>query len=91
LPLALNIAAARAALRPGYPLGALVEELRDTHGPLTARDTGDGAANMRAVFSWSCRTLEPATARMFRLLGVHPGHRDAERVQHQLDTLNRPT
>ncbi|HEY3870030.1 MAG TPA: BTAD domain-containing putative transcriptional regulator [Actinocrinis sp.] len=73
LPLALGIAAARAALRPAYPLSLLVEDLRDAGGRLSALDTGDVAASVRAVFWWSYRTLRPAAARMFRLLGLHPG------------------
>lgn len=28
---------------------------------------------MRAGFSWSYRYLSPAAARLFRLLGLHPG------------------
>jgi DNA-binding SARP family transcriptional activator/predicted negative regulator of RcsB-dependent stress response len=32
-----------------------------------------GAGDLRTVFSWSVRTLDPGTARAFRLLGVHPG------------------
>ena len=28
---------------------------------------------MRAVFSWSCRHLDAAAARAFRLSGLHPG------------------
>jgi hypothetical protein len=28
---------------------------------------------MRAVFSWSYQRLSPAAARMFRVLGTHPG------------------
>ncbi|HEY2575676.1 MAG TPA: tetratricopeptide repeat protein [Streptosporangiaceae bacterium] len=30
-------------------------------------------ASVRAVFSWSCRQLGDQAARMFRLLGAHPG------------------
>ncbi|MDT8912054.1 BTAD domain-containing putative transcriptional regulator [Amycolatopsis sp. PS_44_ISF1] len=73
LPLALNIAAARAALHPTQPLAALAEELRDTHRRLDVLTTGDTTADVRAVFSWSCRTLEPGTARIFRFLGLHRG------------------
>ena len=72
LPLALAIAAARAATRPGLPLAALAAELRDA-GRLDALDTGDAAASVRAVFSWSYRQLPQPAARMFRLLGLHPG------------------
>src|SRR6266851_2130136 len=73
LPLALNIAAARAVLRPGWPLAALVSELHGTRQRLDPLTTGDSAADLRAVFSWSCHTLSTGAARMFRLLGLHPG------------------
>jgi DNA-binding SARP family transcriptional activator/tetratricopeptide (TPR) repeat protein len=73
LPLALAIAAARAATHPGLPLAALAAELRDAPGRLDALDTGDAAASVRAVFSWSCRQLPAPAARMFGLLGIHPG------------------
>ena len=73
LPLALAIAAARAAARPGFPLAALAAELRDAAGRLDALDTGDPAASVRAVFSWSYQQLTDEAARMFRLLGLHPG------------------
>jgi tetratricopeptide (TPR) repeat protein/transcriptional regulator with XRE-family HTH domain len=73
LPLALAVAAARAAARPGLPLAALAGELRDAGGRLDSLDVGDPAASVRAVFSWSYRQLTADAARMFRLLGVHPG------------------
>jgi DNA-binding SARP family transcriptional activator len=72
LPLALAIAAARAAVNPGQPLAAVVTELRDA-GRLDALDVGDPAASVRAVFSWSYQQLTGEAARMFRLLGIHPG------------------
>jgi tetratricopeptide (TPR) repeat protein len=73
LPLALAVAAARAAARPRFPLTTLAAELADTSGRLDALDTGDAGASIRAVFSWSYRQLSPEAARMFRLLGLHPG------------------
>jgi DNA-binding SARP family transcriptional activator/Tfp pilus assembly protein PilF len=74
LPLALVIAAAHAGTRPGLPLAALAEELRDARDRLDALSTGDDpATDVRAVFSWSYHALTPAAARMFRLLGLHPG------------------
>jgi DNA-binding SARP family transcriptional activator len=73
LPLALAIAAARAEARPGLPLAALAAELRDAGARLDALDAGDPAASIRAVFSWSVRQLSAEAARMFRLLGLHPG------------------
>ncbi len=73
LPLALSIAAARAAARPGMPLAATAAELRDAPEQLDALNAGDAASDMRAVLSWSYRSLEPAAAQMFRMLGAHPG------------------
>jgi DNA-binding SARP family transcriptional activator/tetratricopeptide (TPR) repeat protein len=73
LPLALAVVAARAAAHPTFPLEALAAELRDAHGDLDALASGDLATDVRAVFSWSYRTLGPAAARLFRLLGLHPG------------------
>jgi len=73
LPLALSIAAARAATRPALPLATLAAELGDTRGRLDALQTGDEASDVRTVFSWSYRDLSPAASRMFRLLGLHPG------------------
>jgi tetratricopeptide (TPR) repeat protein/transcriptional regulator with XRE-family HTH domain len=73
LPLALAVTAARAATRPGFPLATLAAELADSAGRLDALDSGDQAASVRAVFSWSYRQLSDGSARMFRLLGLHPG------------------
>jgi tetratricopeptide (TPR) repeat protein/transcriptional regulator with XRE-family HTH domain len=73
LPLALAVAAARAAVRPSFPLAAVAAELADSAGRLDALDAGDLGSSVRAVFSWSCHQLGPETARMFRLLGLHPG------------------
>ena len=73
LPLALNITAARAAARPAFPLTVFATQLRQARDRLTALDTGDARADVRAVFSWSYRALSPAAARTFRLLGIHPG------------------
>jgi tetratricopeptide (TPR) repeat protein len=73
LPLALAIVAARAATHPGFPLRALAAELRAAHSRLDALTGGDSATDVRAVFSWSYRTLTPDAARLFRLLGLHHG------------------
>jgi DNA-binding SARP family transcriptional activator/tetratricopeptide (TPR) repeat protein len=72
LPLALTIAGARAQ-QSRHPLGHLAGELAGAAGRLGALDTGDPATRVAAVFSWSYRTLTPAAARLFRLLGGHPG------------------
>ncbi len=73
LPLALSIAAARAAARPGLRLAALASGLRDSQERLDGLDTGDASASVRAVFSWSCQQLSGQVARMFWLVGMHPG------------------
>jgi tetratricopeptide (TPR) repeat protein len=73
LPLALAITAARAAASPWFPLSGLAAELRDTRHRLDALSTGEDATDTRAVFSYSYHSLESAVARMFRLLGIHPG------------------
>jgi DNA-binding SARP family transcriptional activator len=72
LPLALSIVAARAAMQPGLPLGALAGQLRDASGRLDALDAGD-VSSVRAAFSWSYQSLGGPAARMFRLLSLHPG------------------
>jgi len=71
LPLALAIVAARAAANPAFPLTAIAAELRTSR--LDVLTGTDPAADARAVFSWSYRKLRPAAARLFRLLGLHPG------------------
>jgi DNA-binding SARP family transcriptional activator/tetratricopeptide (TPR) repeat protein len=73
LPLALSIVSARAAMNPGFPLRALADELRPVGDTLDALAGLGKATDVRAVFSWSYRTLSPAAARLFRLLGLHAG------------------
>jgi DNA-binding SARP family transcriptional activator len=73
LPLALSIAAARTSSRPGLTLAALTAGLRDARSRLDELDAGHATANVRAVFSWSYKQLDPPAARLFRLLGLHPG------------------
>jgi DNA-binding SARP family transcriptional activator/tetratricopeptide (TPR) repeat protein len=72
LPLALAITAARAQ-QTDFPLAALAAELVETGARLDALDTGDPALQVRAVFSWSYAALSSPAARLFRLLGLHPG------------------
>jgi DNA-binding SARP family transcriptional activator/tetratricopeptide (TPR) repeat protein len=73
LPLALAVTAARAATRPDFTLTTLAAELRDARGRLDALTTGEDATDVRAVFSWSYHQLSSPAARMFQLLGLHPG------------------
>ncbi len=73
LPLALAIVAARAASDHRLQLADLAGELRRTRGGLAPFTGDDPRTDVRAVFSWSYRTLTPDAARLFRLLGLHPG------------------
>ncbi|MGW5667476.1 BTAD domain-containing putative transcriptional regulator [Micromonospora sp. NPDC003776] len=72
LPLALSIAAARAQQR-NFPLATLAAELNQADQQLDALDAGDPTSQLRAVFSWSYTALTAPSARLFRLLGLHPG------------------
>ena len=74
LPLALSIAAARAANYGALTLAEVAEELDDAASPLEAFDAGDASADLRSVFSWSYRSVPAPAARLFRLLGLHPGN-----------------
>ena len=73
LPLALGIMVGRAAGRPKRPLTELAAELRNARSRLDALEADDPVTNVRAVLSWSYDQLSEPAARMFRLLGVHPG------------------
>ncbi|MFF3443785.1 BTAD domain-containing putative transcriptional regulator [Streptosporangium sp. NPDC002721] len=73
LPLALAIVAARAAGHPASPLAAFADELRDERDRLDALSAGDETGEVRAVLSWSYRTLGAGAARLFRLLGLSEG------------------
>jgi DNA-binding SARP family transcriptional activator/tetratricopeptide (TPR) repeat protein len=73
LPLALAIAAARAATNPTRPLADLARQLRAARTDLDAFAGQDAAADVRSVFSLSYGQLAPAARRLFRLLGLHPG------------------
>ncbi|MEU6748506.1 protein kinase [Spirillospora sp. NPDC046719] len=100
LPLALRIAADRAANDPHLRLADLVAELADEHHRLDVLATSDDPTTaVRAVFSWSYRRLSEPAARAFRLLGLHAGpdialdaaaallDLPAPRVRTVLDTL----
>jgi DNA-binding SARP family transcriptional activator/tetratricopeptide (TPR) repeat protein len=73
LPLALRVAAERAAYRPRRPLAELAGELAERHRLDVLTVAEDGHATVRSVFSWSCLGLGTEAIRMFRLIGLHPG------------------
>lgn len=72
LPLALAIVAASAVVNPDFSVEALADEIRHTRRTLDVFDV-DTRFDVRTVFSWSYNALRPAPARLFRLLGLHPG------------------
>ena len=74
LPLALRVAAEFAAARRTVALKDLVAELANQQRQLDLLDAdGDPRAAARSVFSWSLNSLDAGTARVFRLVGLHPG------------------
>jgi tetratricopeptide (TPR) repeat protein len=81
LPLALAVVSAQAVTRArgragapaGHPLAAVAGELRTVQAGLDAFAGPDPNTDLRAVFSWSYQSLAPAAARVFQLLGLHPG------------------
>ena len=71
LPLAVRIAGARLATRPGMSLAALAERLSDQRARLRELSVGD--VGVRASFTLSYQALHPEAARMFIRLGLIPG------------------
>jgi DNA-binding SARP family transcriptional activator len=89
LPLALRLAAERANSHPHLTLADLCHQLNDEYERLdllTADD--DPAIAVRAAFSWSYRALPPQVARLFRLLGLHPGPEMCRPVIDALGSLS---
>ncbi|HEV2347776.1 MAG TPA: tetratricopeptide repeat protein [Actinocrinis sp.] len=104
LPLALRIAAQRAASRPRVPLSEMIATLRDDSVLWNALSTksGDGSEDgeaVHSVFAWSYRALPSKAARVFRMVGLHPGpdfsvgaaaalaELTGEQAQEAIDTL----
>ncbi|MEV4413118.1 tetratricopeptide repeat protein [Catellatospora sp. NPDC049609] len=73
LPLALAVVAARAAQHPEFPLSRFAADLAGPQAGLDALTGDDTSTDVRAVLSSSYRALDPAAARLFRLLGVWSG------------------
>ncbi|MGW1957674.1 BTAD domain-containing putative transcriptional regulator [Streptomyces sp. NPDC001920] len=68
LPLALRIAGARLAAKPGLSVRGLVERLRDQRRRLDELSPEEGG--VRAGFRLTYRDLSPDAARMYRRLGL---------------------
>jgi DNA-binding SARP family transcriptional activator/tetratricopeptide (TPR) repeat protein len=87
LPLALAVVAARAVTHPQFALAPLARELRDARGGLDEFASADPATDPRAVFSWSYLQLTAPAARLFRLVGLHPGPDISTRAAASLAAL----
>jgi tetratricopeptide (TPR) repeat protein len=72
LPLALRIAAGRAATHPHLAVTELVEDLRAQRWQALSVPADEQSA-VRTVFDWSYHRLPAVQALMFRRLGLHPG------------------
>ena len=74
VPLALAVAAEQVARTAEPGSTDLLTELRDEQGRLDALSSGDDlTTDVRAVLSWSYRTADEESARLFRLLALAPG------------------
>jgi tetratricopeptide (TPR) repeat protein len=72
MPIALCVAAARLSTRPQWSISRLVGVLADEKNRLSALSIADEAV-VQASFDLSFRELDAETARVYRLLGLHPG------------------
>ncbi len=72
MPIALCVAAARLSTRPRWPISRLVGVLADEKRRLSALSIADEAI-VQASFDLSSEELDTETARVYRLLGLHPG------------------
>lgn len=75
LPLALRVAAERVVSHPFMRLDDLIGDLQDKSALWEALsvDGGGEADAVHTVFAWSYSALSADAARLFRLLGLHPG------------------
>ncbi|MFD4874199.1 BTAD domain-containing putative transcriptional regulator [Streptomyces sp. NPDC058420] len=73
LPLASAVAGARDVQRPDGHLPCVASEFRARAVTLDEFTESGPHADIRSVFAWSYRQLAPDSARMFRLLALHPG------------------
>lgn len=72
LPLALAVVAARAASQSEFPLAVIADQLGAANR-LDLLSAVDLRGDVRAVLTWSYDALPAEAARLFRLLGHHPG------------------
>ncbi|MCI2415800.1 SARP family transcriptional regulator [Saccharopolyspora sp. K220] len=74
LPLALRIAAGRLATHPQWTIRAVLGELSDERRRLDVFSPVSAGGGIRAALGMSYRHLPAEAARLFRLLGHHPGN-----------------
>lgn len=72
LPLAVRVAGARLAARPERRITTMVRALSEEHDRLEALAI-DGDHSVRAALDLSYEALPAPAARLYRLLGLHPG------------------
>ncbi|QIB42941.1 ATP-binding protein [Streptomyces aureoverticillatus] len=72
LPLAVRVAGARLASRPRRGITTMVRALTEEHDRLEELAI-DGDHNVRATLDLTYQELPPDAARLYRLLGLHPG------------------
>jgi len=70
LPLALRIVGEHVAERPKARIADLLDDL--SNHLLDGAEPGD-ETSLHTVFDWSLNALRPQAARLFRILGLHPG------------------
>ncbi|MEW9519285.1 AfsR/SARP family transcriptional regulator [Streptomyces tubercidicus] len=99
LPLALRIAAARLMAHPDWSLRCWTKKLLDERDRLQELSAHDADLAVEASLYLSYRALSSGAARLFRLLGLHPGPdvdvhaaaalagRDLERTRRHLAEL----
>ncbi|MGH8791665.1 MAG: ATP-binding protein, partial [Stackebrandtia sp.] len=90
LPLALAITAARLATQPDLSMDDLAAELVSAGADLDSFDSGDSELSLRSAFTCSYGALRPEAARMFRLLGLHPGVDISVPAAASLAAVSRP-
>ncbi|TGB08290.1 tetratricopeptide repeat protein [Streptomyces sp. MZ04] len=72
LPLAVRVAGARLAARPRRRITTMVRALTEEHDRLEALAI-EGDHSVMAALDLSYQSLSPRAARLYRLLGLHPG------------------
>ncbi|MGE7439385.1 AfsR/SARP family transcriptional regulator [Kitasatospora sp. NPDC001175] len=73
LPLALRISAVRLAVEPATSVAELVAELAQTEDRLVGLSLPGNQHSVAGALEQTCRRLTAEQARLFRLLGSHPG------------------